>query len=68
MWGNIIRNWQTSGSGVITAIAALVAVLYPDKTAIINQVATGIAILFGAIFALVAKDGNKSGTATNPNP
>lgn len=66
MWENIIRNWQTSGSGLITAVAALVAIFYPDKTAVINQIASGVAVLFGAIFALAAKDGNKSGTADSP--
>ncbi len=68
MWENILRNWQTSGSGLIAALAGFVAIFYPDKTAFINQVAAGISLLFGAIFALVSKDGNKSGTATNPNP
>jgi uncharacterized membrane protein HdeD (DUF308 family) len=68
MWDNIVRNWQTSGSGVLAAVGGIVAVFYPDKTQYINQIAAGLALLFGAIFALVAKDGGKSGTAANPNP
>jgi uncharacterized membrane protein HdeD (DUF308 family) len=68
MWDNIIRNWQTSGSGIIAAVAGLIAVFYPDKTAFINQVAAGVALLAGLVFSLLAKDGNKSGTAANPNP
>lgn len=68
MLDNIIRNWQTSGSGLIAAVAGLVAIFYPDKTAVINQVAAGVAVLFGFLFSLFAKDGNKSGTAANPNP
>ena len=68
MWDNILRNWQTSGSGLISAVAALVAIFYPDHAGQINQVAAGVAVAFGAIFALVAKDGNKSGTAARPNP
>jgi len=68
MWDNIARNWKTSGSAVVAAIAGLFAVLYPDKSGLINQVAAGIALLFGAILGLVGKDGDKSGTATNPNP
>ncbi len=68
MWENIARNWQTSGSAVVAAVAGLVAVFYPDKTAVINQIAAGIALLFGAIFGLVSKDSDKSGTAARPNP
>jgi uncharacterized membrane protein HdeD (DUF308 family) len=68
MWANIIYNWQTSGSAVIAAVAGLVAIFYPDKSQFINQVAAAIALLFGAIFGLVSKDGNKSGTAARPNP
>lgn len=68
MLENIRRNWKSSGSAVIAALAGLVAIFYPDKTQVINQVAAGIALLFGAILGLVGKDGDKSGTAARPNP
>jgi uncharacterized membrane protein HdeD (DUF308 family) len=68
MWNDIVRNWKTSGSAVISAAAGLVALFYPDKSSLINQVAGGISLLFLAILGLVGKDGDKSGTAVAPNP
>ena len=68
MWENILRNWKSSGSAVISAAAGLVALFYPDKSSLINQVAGGISLLFLAILGLVGKDSDKSGTAAAPNP
>jgi hypothetical protein len=66
IWANIIRNWSTSGIGLITAAAAMFAIFYPDQSGFINQVASGVAVLFGAIFALIAKSASVTGTAANP--
>ncbi len=65
-WANIKANWSTTVPGIITAVAALVALFYPDKTAFINQVAAGIAVLSGLIFTLLTKSVNVTGTAANP--
>jgi len=66
LWANVVRNWRSSGSGLITVIAGGVAIFYPDHTAKINQVAGFLALFFGAIFALIAKDSSVTGTAANP--
>ena len=68
MLEDIRRNWKSSGSAAVAALAGLVAVFYPDKSQVINQVAAGVALLFGAILGLVGKGGDKSGTAARPNP
>ena len=47
-------------------LAGGVAIFYPDKTAFINQVAGFLALLSGAIFALISKDSSVTGTAANP--
>jgi len=66
MWENILNNWRTSGLGIITAIAGLVAVFFPGEAEFINKIAAGIAILSGAVFALITKDSSVTGTALNP--
>jgi len=66
MWENIVHNWRTSGLGLITAVAGLVAVFFPGDAEMINKIAAGIAILSGAIFALITKDSSVTGTALNP--
>lgn len=68
MFNEITRNWKTSGSAVIAAVAGLIAIFYPDKTAFINQVAGAVSMLALAILGLVGKDSDKSGTAAHPNP
>jgi len=66
MWENIVANWRTSGIGLITVLAGGVALFYPDHTAFINQVAGFLALLSGAVFALITKDSSVTGTALNP--
>jgi|GEM_PF-1621086 len=65
-WANIKANWSTTVPGIITAVATLVAIFYPDATAKINQVAGGIAVLSGLIFTLLTKSASVTGTAANP--
>lgn len=66
LWANIVKNWRSSGSAVIASIAGLVAIFYPDKTSLINQVAAAVGMLFLAIMGLVGKDSSVTGTAANP--
>jgi len=66
MWENILNNWRTSGLGIITAVAGLVAIFLPGEAEFINKIAAGIAILSGAVFALITKDSSVTGTALNP--
>jgi len=66
MWENIVANWRTSGLGIITAVAGLVAIFLPGEAEFINKIAAGIAILSGAVFALITKDSSVTGTALNP--
>jgi hypothetical protein len=65
-WANIKRNWETTIPGIITALATLVALFYPDKTAFINQVAAVVAVLSGLVFTLLTKSASVTGTAANP--
>lgn len=66
MWENIVKNWRTSGAGLLAAVAGMVALIYPENAAHINQIAAGVAILLAAIFALITKDSSVTGTALNP--
>jgi membrane associated rhomboid family serine protease len=66
MWENIQKNWETSVPGLITAIAVLAAVFYPDNTLFINKLAAAIAGVSFAIFTLLTKSANVTGTAMNP--
>lgn len=68
MWNNIIRNWKTSGAAAVMAAAGIFVVFFPTQSDVINKVAQGIVLLAGAIIGLCAKDGDRSGTANNPNP
>jgi hypothetical protein len=65
-WENIKKNWETGLPGVISAIAMLVAILYPDSTAFINKVAGAIAAVVFAVGMLLSKSANVTGTALNP--
>jgi hypothetical protein len=66
IWENIQRNWETTIPGIISGIATLVALFYPDKASFINQVAAAIAVLSGLVFVLLTKSANVTGTALNP--
>lgn len=66
IWENIQRNWETTVPGIISTVATLVALFYPDKSALINQAAAAIAVLSGLIFVLLTKSANVTGTALNP--
>ena len=66
MWENILKNWKSSGAGVIAAIAGLVAILYPDQSETINRIAAAISVLSLAVLGLVGKDNDVTGTAANP--
>jgi membrane associated rhomboid family serine protease len=66
MWENVMKNWETSVPGLITAIAVFAAVFYPDDTMFINKLAAAVAGLSFAIFTLLTKSANVTGTALNP--
>ena len=66
IWENIQRNWETTVPGLISAMAAFVALFVPTKAAIINQAAALIAVISGLIFVLLTKSANVTGTALNP--
>jgi hypothetical protein len=68
VWENIQRNWETTVPGIISGIATLVALLYPAKAPLINQVAGVIAVVAGLVFVLLTKSANVTGTALNPRP
>ena len=65
-WENIQRNWETTVPGLITAVAGLVAIFYPGETDYINKVAYAVAGVSFAIFTLLTKSANVTGTALNP--
>jgi uncharacterized membrane protein HdeD (DUF308 family) len=68
MLNDILRNWRTSGAGIILGLAGLFRIFYPTKSEIIQRIAEAIIVLAGAVIALLAKDANISGTSGNPNP
>ena len=66
MWENIKLNWMSTVPGIITAMATLIALFYPDKSAFINQVSGAVAVLSGLVFVLLTKSSNVTGTSLNP--
>lgn len=64
MFKDARRNWQTTLAGIIAgAVPIVVAWLKGEVT--IEALLTGVGI---AILGVLAKDGNKSGTADHPVP
>ena len=65
-WENIKKNYETTVPGLITAVAGLVAIFYPGETDYINKIAYAVAGISFAIFTLLTKSANVTGTALNP--
>ena len=65
-WENIKKNYETTVPGLITAVAGLVAIFYPGETDYINKVAYAVAGVSFAIFTMLTKSANVTGTALNP--
>jgi len=65
-WENILRNWETTVPGLITAVAGLVAIFYPGETDYINKIAYAVAGVSFAVFTMLTKSASVTGTALNP--
>jgi ABC-type transport system involved in cytochrome c biogenesis permease component len=58
-----MQDKKTTVSGLVMAVASAVALVYPDQTELINDIAAGVAIIAAALVAYFAADGKKK-----PNP
>jgi len=55
-----MKDKKTTVSGLVMAIAGMVAMFYPDQSELINEIAAGVAIVAGALATYFAADAQKT--------
>lgn len=64
--GDILLNKRTSICGLVVAVAVFFRIFWPSEDVLITKITEAVIGLVGALALFFAKDGNVSGTTSNP--